>query len=101
LSEGQSADDIKAYFELQYGPQSLAEPPRSGFTLAVWILPVIAVIIGAFFFIRYVRSLRDDGNGMVATAATGGDQTLETPPTDEPPAKDDYRARIESELREM
>jgi len=102
LSEGQSADDIKAYFELQYGPQALAEPPREGFTLAVWILPVIAVVIGAFFFIRYVRSLRADGDGMAVVATTdGGDQLLDTPPADEPPAKDDYRARIESELREM
>lgn len=100
LSEGQTAEEIKAYFELQYGPQALAEPPRSGFTLAVWILPVIAVVVGAFVFIRYVRSLRADGDGLAAAAATGGDQVTATPPVEAPP-EDDYRARIESELREM
>jgi cytochrome c-type biogenesis protein CcmH len=101
LSEGQSDDDIKAYFELQYGPQSLAEPPRSGFTLAVWILPIIAVVIGAFFFVRYVRGLRNAAESPAATTPDGGTQTLDAPTTEAPPEDDDYRARVESELREM
>lgn len=101
LAEGQTAEEIKAYFELQYGPQALAEPPRSGFTLAVWILPVLAVVVAAFFFIRYIRSLRTDAGGAVAAAPEGGAQTIDVAAAEEPPAKDDYRARIESELREM
>ena len=101
LSEGQTADDIKAYFELQYGPQALAEPPRSGFTLAVWILPVVAVLIGAFFFARYVRSLRADAAGAVAVAPDDGDPPLDVAEEHEVLAEDDYRSRIESELREM
>ena len=101
LAEGQSAEDIKAYFELQYGPQALAEPPRSGFSLAVWILPVIAVVIGAFFFFRYVRSLRADTEATVTASPDGGAQMLKASPAEELPSEDDYRARIESELREM
>lgn len=95
LAEGQSAEDIKAYFELQYGPQALAEPPRSGFTLAVWILPVVAVVIGGFVFARYIRGLRRDREDMAAAPADAQDTAVEAP------AKDDYRARVESELREM
>jgi cytochrome c-type biogenesis protein CcmH len=106
LGEGQTADDIKGYFELQYGPQALAEPPRSGFTLAVWILPIIAVVVGGFFFARYVRSLREgslqaDGAGATANMPDGASMTPVVPEEHQQPAQDDYRARVESELREM
>jgi cytochrome c-type biogenesis protein CcmH len=106
LAEGQSAEDIKAYFELQYGPQALAEPPRSGFTLAVWILPVLAFVVAAFFFVQYLRSLRTSSteaspSGASAASLDGGPETPEAAAAKEPPAQDDYRARIESELREM
>ncbi|UCG26296.1 MAG: cytochrome c-type biogenesis protein CcmH [Chloroflexota bacterium] len=106
LAEGQTGQEIKDYFELQYGPQALAEPPQSGFTLAVWILPVLAVVVGGFVFARYVRGLR-------AAAATpdGGVPETEPPAPEAPPQGDapegdtsrgvDYRTRIESELREM
>lgn len=98
LSEGQTAEDIKAYFELQYGPQALAEPPRSGFTLWVWILPIIAVVVVGFFFVRYVRSLRAETGEPVLAGADGGAQAPDA--MEEPPAQDDYRARVESELQE-
>ncbi len=101
LAEGQSAEDIKAYFELQYGPQALAEPPRSGFTQLVWIVPVVAVIIGAFFFVRYLRGLQAGPDGAVTAGPVGETQAQDEPAVAEPPAQDDYRARIESELREM
>ena len=93
-------EQFKDYFELQYGPQALAEPPRSGFTLAVWILPVLAVVIGAFFFIRYLRGQRAGAEGVAVATADGGTAALD-PPAEEPAPEDDYRARIESELREM
>ena len=95
LAEGQSAQEIKDYFELQYGPQALAEPPQSGFTLAVWILPVLAVVVGGFVFARYVRGLR-----AAAVTPDAGAQEIEDAAPEETP-EDDYRARIESELREM
>ncbi len=101
LSDGQSGDDIKAYFELQYGPQALAEPPRSGFTLAVWILPIVAVVIGAFIFARYVRGLRGKADSPVAVTPDGDTQATDASTAKAPPKDDDYRARVESELREM
>jgi len=101
LSEGQSGDDIKDYFELQYGPQALAEPPRSGFTLALWILPIVAVVIGAFIFARYLRGPRTSAESAVAVTPDGDTQAMDTSTAEAPPRDDDYRARVESELREM
>jgi len=100
LAEGQSPEEIKAYFELQYGPQALAEPPRSGFTLAVWILPIVAVVIGAFFFARYLRGQRTDRASTATTLPADGAPGANAALGEEAPTKDDYRSRVESELRE-
>ncbi len=97
LAEGQTEEEIKAYFELQYGARALAEPPQRGFTLAVWILPIIAVAIGAFVFSRYVRGLRSADEGQGAAVV----ETQEVSTAGSEPDQDDYAARIERELREM
>jgi len=94
LSEGQSAEEIRDYFELQYGARALAEPPRSGFTLAVWILPIGAIVVGVFFFGRYLSRIRAVADGGPATEA------VDTPAVEPKAEPDEYEARIERELRE-
>jgi cytochrome c-type biogenesis protein CcmH len=91
LSEGQSAEEIREYFALQYGARALAEPPREGFTLAVWVLPIGAVVAGVFLFGRYLRRIRTATDTGPAAAAPAVEP--EQPP-------DEYEARIERELRE-
>ena len=98
LGEGQTEADIKAYFLDQYGPRALAEPPRSGVTLLVWILPVLVVLIGGIILIRYFRQTRISGSGELVAAAPDVASPI---PAEEEPDDDDYRSRIESELREM
>lgn len=49
LAEGEDAESIRDYFLEQYGPQVLGEPPRQGFNWLAWILPLAAVVGGAFF----------------------------------------------------
>jgi cytochrome c-type biogenesis protein CcmH len=99
LSQGETEQQIKDYFVDQYGPRALAEPPREGFTLAVWIIPIAAVIIGGFFFTRYLR-------GIQTTASTSTSVTQETSqsaPASKPApetAQDDYITRVERELQE-
>ena len=93
LSEGQTQEEIEAYFELQYGARALAEPPRRGFTLAAWILPVAVVVVGGLVFGRYIRSLRR------AKVATITNQQIVIGESET--ADDDYEARIERELRDM
>jgi cytochrome c-type biogenesis protein CcmH len=93
LAEGQSEEEIRAYFAEQYGARALSEPPREGFTLAVWIAPILAVLVGAVFFSRYLSRIRDSA-GPAAEAAA---EPVKATPKPEP---DDYQARIEQELRE-
>lgn len=100
LSEGQTEQQIKDYFEEQYGPRALAEPPREGFLLLVWIIPIVAVVVGGFFFTRYLRSLK---TASLATTAAR-EPTISKPPSPSKPvlepAQEDYTARIERELQE-
>jgi cytochrome c-type biogenesis protein CcmH len=95
LSEGKSEAEIQAYFVERYGARVLAAPPREGFNTIVYVLPVVAVLLGLALFVRYLRSLRaasDDGTAMVAQ---------ETAPKPPPAASDDdYLSRMEKEVRE-
>lgn len=88
LAEGQSKEEIMAYFAELYGNQVLAEPPQTGFSLVVWLLPAAVVLFGGFFFARYLNRLKQ--NQSVATPANASPTT----------AGDDYLARIEKELQE-
>ena len=55
LERGYTEGQILKYFELSYGQFVLLEPKFEGFTSLVWLLPVIALAIGAvvvFFKLR-------------------------------------------------
>ncbi|GAH15374.1 unnamed protein product, partial [marine sediment metagenome] len=93
LGEGEGEEEIKEYFEIQYGPRALAQPPASGFTLAVWILPLVAIVVGGFLFSRYMRRIRSSDASYRKEVPQ---QQAEQPQ----PSQDDYEARIEQELED-
>jgi cytochrome c-type biogenesis protein CcmH len=47
LAEGKSADEVKEFFVGGYGEWILMSPRAEGFNLAVYILPIIALLAGA------------------------------------------------------
>ena len=47
IAAGDSASEIKAQLVDQFGPAVLAEPPKRGFDLLAWLLPLGAVAVGA------------------------------------------------------
>lgn len=47
IAAGDSASEIKSQLVDQFGPAVLAEPPKRGFDLLAWLLPLGAVAIGA------------------------------------------------------
>ena len=47
IAEGKSAAQIKAELVNQFGPGVLAEPPKHGFDLLAWLLPLAALAVGA------------------------------------------------------
>ena len=55
VAKGQSANQIKAFFVEKYGSSVLLEPPFSGVTLLVWLLPLGALALGAWGLVGYLR----------------------------------------------
>lgn len=103
LAAGKTRAEIHDYFARQYGDGVLADPPKRGFSLILWALPVIGVAIGGVLFVRYVRNLRREGDVMAATAVipttpSPASTASVSQPTAPPEASGDYVSRVEEEL---
>lgn len=46
IAAGKSASEIKAELVEQFGPAVLAEPPKRGFGLLAWLLPIGVLAVG-------------------------------------------------------
>lgn len=55
LEQGKSKQDIINYYTNLYGTKILAEPPKTGFFAAVWVMPAVAVLVGAFLALAVVK----------------------------------------------
>ena len=47
IAAGDSKDEIKDKLVADYGPQILAAPPKEGFDLLAWLLPIVGLLGGA------------------------------------------------------
>lgn len=90
LASGWSEQQILDYFVTQYGERVLAEPQRSGFTSLVWVLPVIAVILGVSVVWVVLKSWRNPRDRLTRTQPT---PVLQIEP--------EVLARLEKELKEI
>jgi len=88
LSAGWTEDQIINYFVNQYGERVLAEPERSGFTSLVWLLPIIAVLLGLWIAYEILKGWRSR-------------QPATAPILAKPQVSPEVLARIEKELQEM
>lgn len=71
VMEGQSDDDIKAYFVSRYGEWILRSPRKRGLGLLVWILPIAAIVgSGAALIVVILRRSRAKGAAAPAPAAS-------------------------------
>jgi len=47
IAAGDTKSEIKAALVDQFGPAVLAEPPKKGFELLAWVLPLAGLVLGA------------------------------------------------------
>jgi len=67
VANGESDDAILKAFVQEYGPTVLIEPPKSGFNLTAWIMPVLVPLIALFAVWEAVRKWRHRGTEGPAT----------------------------------
>jgi cytochrome c-type biogenesis protein CcmH len=82
--EGYSDQEVLDYFSTRYGDQVLQEPPRRGFSLLIWILPVVALVGGGIWLVIILRKWRQEPVAVPATPNT--------------PQTDDYLSQVEKDL---
>ena len=58
LSRGFTQEQILRYFELSYGQFVLLKPKFEGVNALVWILPVLALVVGAVIVVLKMRKLQ-------------------------------------------
>jgi cytochrome c-type biogenesis protein CcmH len=58
VAAGRSRDEILDYFVAQYGERILAAPRAKGFNGLVYILPWLALVLGAWLLIILLKKLR-------------------------------------------
>lgn len=65
LDEGYTEDEIYDYFAHpdRYGPGILREPPKDGFFMTLWWMPVIGVAVGALVLGTFVTQRRSRSTG--------------------------------------
>jgi cytochrome c-type biogenesis protein CcmH len=88
LAMGWSEAQIKQYFVDQYGDRVLASPPAQGLNWLVYVLPPVAILSGTFILFRTLRTWKKP----LPTVDLGVVETNQE--------KDEYIARLESELRQ-
>jgi cytochrome c-type biogenesis protein CcmH len=75
IARGQTKSQIKDALVAQYGRRVLATPSSSGFDLAAWIVPGLAVILAgtaiAFAVVRWRRARPAGQSGPLPAAADG------------------------------
>ena len=67
VAKGESDDAILKSFVQEYGPTVLIEPPKSGFNLAAWIMPILVPLMALFAVWEAVRRWRHRGSVASAT----------------------------------
>lgn len=71
LAAGRTPDEVKAYFVSRYGEWVLLRPQASGFNLAVYLLPLGAILLGGVIVTLAIRrwARRSAGTGTAESGA--------------------------------
>ena len=102
LLDGKTKDEIINEFVVQYGVVILGEPPKQGFNLMAWLMPIALVLAGLGFAFWMSRNWTKKAR---LTATTDNPPTTDSLNAGKMPGAphtedDDYLARVEREIAE-
>jgi cytochrome c-type biogenesis protein CcmH len=89
VNEGYNDQEVLNYFSTRYGDQVLQEPPRRGFSLLIWILPVVALIGGGIWLVITLRKWRQEPEPITAAATPDAPAASQT---------DDYLKQVDQDI---
>lgn len=98
LSAGEPVEQIQAAYVKRFGTQALAVPPATGGSRALYLAPLLAILVGAGLIIRTLRRWKARGDAAsVAAAAAAASAT----PSANAGKPDDYDAKLDDELKNL
>ncbi|ETX04683.1 cytochrome c-type biogenesis protein [Candidatus Entotheonella palauensis] len=97
VAQGESKSAIMRYFVDMHGEEILAAPPKKGFALAAWLLPLFVVLNGAGLIMVLTFRWSRNRARVENNVAMPVDETTTPDATDTDP----YRQRLKRELDEM
>ena len=102
LVEGKGEQEILDYFAARYGDHVLQVPPKRGFFVLVWILPVIAILAGLAWLVYLLRgwsrqTAAPKGEHAQGAAVIAPSGTVE----DGDDIEDEYLQRVQQDLEKL
>ncbi len=94
LQQGQSEQQIIQYFVSRYGSNILWSPPKQGFTMLAWIIPIAILLGGAILLVLVLRGWLATGR---MAQPSGDDTEAEDEQLDHADLQQ-FQARLEQEL---
>lgn len=92
LAQGESEQQVLQYFHDNYGDTILENPPKQGFTMIIWIGPVIGLLLGLFL----LRSVALHWRAVAAGGQQSGEDAENVALSDDDFRR--YRALLRREL---
>jgi cytochrome c-type biogenesis protein CcmH len=81
IAAGATKSEIKDALVDQFGEAVLAAPPKKGFNLLVWVLPLVGIVLAgsviAFLVVRWTRASREREAVPSGDPESNGRQTLD------------------------
>jgi cytochrome c-type biogenesis protein CcmH len=71
VKRGDSEDKITQAFVQEFGTTVYAEPPKSGFSLVAWLMPVFYFLVGAAIVVFFINKWRKQAPAPAAVAPAG------------------------------
>jgi cytochrome c-type biogenesis protein CcmH len=71
VNRGDSEDKITQTFVQEFGTTVYAEPPKTGFSLVAWLMPVFYFLIGAALVVFFINKWRKQAPAPAAVAPAG------------------------------
>jgi cytochrome c-type biogenesis protein CcmH len=96
LAQGKSEQEILDYFAARYGDHVLQVPPKRGFFVWVWVLPILAILAGLAWLAYLMRVWLRQRAAVPADVADIAHSSAE-----DDAAEDEYLRRVQQDLEKL